>query len=263
MCLSLVQKDGVMSSIIYPFHTKVIISILVLICLIPLLFSLSDYKDRATETQTSDELTIREDDSTTAVIKKKIINSINRVVTPPITVFVISMLPIIELRGAIPVGINHFNLSPILVFLLSVTGNMVPIFFILLFFKWVTKIAERIPLLKKFLSWLIERTKKRSQVIEKYEEIGLIFFVAIPLPVTGAWTGSLAAYLLGLDFWKSILCILLGVLFAGLIVTSLSILGWLGAIIALTVLSLFLIHKLIVIGRKKMKRDKGVANGSI
>ena len=69
-------------------------------------------------------------------------------------------------------------------------------------------------------------------MIEKYEEIGLMFFVAIPLPITGAWTGSLAAYLLGLNLWKSILFIFLGVLIAGVVVSFLTSLKWLGAIIA-------------------------------
>ena len=109
---------------------------------------------------------------------------------------------------------------------------MVPIFFILLFFDFITKIFFRVPILKKLLEAIFRRTRKKGKIIEKYEEIGLMLFVAIPLPVTGAWTGSLAAYLFGLQFWKSILFIFLGVIIAGIVVTSLTLLGWLGAAIA-------------------------------
>jgi uncharacterized membrane protein len=69
-------------------------------------------------------------------------------------------------------------------------------------------------------------------MIEKYERVGLVLFVAIPLPITGAWTGSIAAVLLGMSFKKAILSIFLGVLIAGVIVTCLTLLGWAGAIIA-------------------------------
>ncbi|OQX70473.1 MAG: hypothetical protein B6D62_04960 [Candidatus Cloacimonas sp. 4484_275] len=142
------------------------------------------------------------------------------------------MIPIFELRGAIPIGILEYKLSPLEVFPIAIAGNMVPIFFILLFFDFVTRIFFKVPLLKKILEAIFRRTRKKGEIIEKYEEIGLMLFVAIPLPVTGAWTGSLAAYLFGLRFWKSILFIFLGVLIAGVVVTTLTLLGWIGAGIA-------------------------------
>jgi len=80
-----------------------------------------------------------------------------------------------------------------------------------------------------------------------YEEMGLVAFVAIPLPITGAWTGSLAAYLFGLKFWKSVFFIFVGVIIAGIVVTILSLLGWLGAIIALTVLLILFLRKAVKI----------------
>ena len=95
------------------------------------------------------------------------------------------------------------------------------------------KTLSKIKPLGKFFEWLFERTRRRgNRVIEKYEEIGLLALVAIPLPGTGAWTGALIAFLFGLDFKKSFLVISVGVFIAGVIVTCLCLLGWLGAIIA-------------------------------
>ena len=84
-----------------------------------------------------------------------------------------------------------------------------------------------------FFEWFFERTRQKgNELIKKYEEVGLLAFVAIPLPMTGAWTGALVAFLFGLDFKKSLLIITIGVFIAGIIVTCLCLLGWLGAIIA-------------------------------
>ncbi|NIA22765.1 MAG: hypothetical protein GWP03_01145, partial [Proteobacteria bacterium] len=97
---------------------------------------------------------------------------------------------------------------------------------------------------------------KRGKIIEEYKELGLMLFVAIPLPVTGGWTGSLVAVLLGLSFWKSLLYIFLGVCVASVIVTSLTLLGKLGAIIASVVLVLLIIISLIKIIIDKNEKNK-------
>lgn len=153
--------------------------------------------------------------------------------TPELAVFVTSMLPIIELRGALPIAINIFHMPWPKAFLISFIGNLIPVPFILWFLKPLVKILSRIPLLKRFFTWLFDRTRKKgNKVIEKYEEIGLLAFVAIPLPGTGAWTGALIAFLFGLDFLKSLLVIAIGVFIAGVIVTCLCLLGWMGALIA-------------------------------
>jgi uncharacterized membrane protein len=157
-------------------------------------------------------------------------------------VFLISMLPIFELRGAIPMGMHSYKLPIWKVVPISIAGNMVPIFFILLFFDFVTKICFRFAFTKKILEAIFARTRSKSAVIEKYEEIGLMIFVAIPLPVTGAWTGSLAAYLFGLSFWKSILFIFLGVCIAAIVVTFLSSLKWVGLAIAVIALIFIFVH---------------------
>lgn len=163
----------------------------------------------------------------------------------------ISMLPIFELRGAIPIGINYYKVNPFIVFLISITGNMIPIFFILLFFRFIENLLRKNKHTENLLEKIFTRTRKKSKIIEQYEELGLIMFVAIPLPVTGAWTGSLAAYIFGLNFWKSILFIFIGVLSAGIIVTLLSILGWIGAIIALSVLAILIVIKIINLIKKR------------
>jgi len=170
-------------------------------------------------------------------IKEKIKASIDKIETPDeIKVFLIAMIPIFELRGAIPFGMWEYKLPLWKVIPIALAGNMFPIFFILLFFNFVTKIFFKVPFLKRLLEAIFARTRRKTEVIQKYEEIGLMLFVAIPLPITGAWTGSLAAYLFGLKFWKSILFIFLGVCIAAVVVTLLSSLKWIGAGIAVAAL---------------------------
>ena len=153
--------------------------------------------------------------------------------SPELAVFLTSMLPVIELRGALPLAINVFNISWPKAFLIAYIGNLIPAPVILWLLGPVVKLLSKIEIFNRFFTWLFERTRKKSsKVIEKYEEIGLMAFVAIPLPGTGAWTGALIAFLFGLDFKKSLLIIAIGVLIAGVIVTTLCLLGWLGAIIA-------------------------------
>jgi len=143
------------------------------------------------------------------------------------------MLPIAELRLALPIGITVFNMPWYEAFGLSVLGNIIPVPFLLLFFDAVSKLVQKNKLGKRFIDWLLTRTAKKTGSIEKYKHLGLIVFVAIPLPLTGAWTASLAAYILGLKFSSSFFDIILGVIGAGIIVTALTLLGWWGAAIAL------------------------------
>lgn len=146
---------------------------------------------------------------------------------PPIAVIIfISMLPFIELRGSIPIAIFVYNMDWAEAFFLSVIGNMIPVPFILLFFKYVEKWLRRFSLFEKFFNWLYERTRKKSKSwVEKYGALGLIVFVAIPLPMTGAWTGSLISYLFDLKFTKAILWIFIGVVIVGIIVSAVCITG--------------------------------------
>ena len=186
-------------------------------------------------------------------IKDKLKASIDKIETPDeIKVFLIAMIPIFELRGAIPIGMLKYELPLWKVIPIALAGNMFPIFFILLFFDIVTKICFKVPFLKKILEAIFVRTRRKTEVIQKYEEIGLMLFVAIPLPITGAWTGSLAAYLFGLKFWRSILFIFLGICIAAIVVTFLTSLKWIGAGIAVATLIVVFVFNQIKKRRKKI-----------
>ncbi len=165
---------------------------------------------------------------TTAILELNIFNEL--------IVVILAATPISELRGAIPLAISSFEFTWYYAYLLAVIGNMIPVPFILLFLTAFTRLLSRFSIFKKFFDWLFERTKNKSDLIQKYKGIGLILFVAIPLPITGAWTGSIAAVLLGIGFKEAFFPILAGVLIAGVIVTCLTLLGWAGAIIAGTAL---------------------------
>jgi len=145
---------------------------------------------------------------------------------------IISALPVVELRGALPVAINLFHMPWYQAFWLAIVGNLLPVPILLLFLDSLAKVASRVEIGKRVVNWVFEHTRRRGKAIERYEKIGLTLFVAIPLPVTGAWTGSIAAFLLGLKFRYAFLSILSGVIIAGAIVTSLCLLGWIGAVIA-------------------------------
>lgn len=147
-------------------------------------------------------------------------------------VIIISALPIIELRGALPVAINLFQLPWYQALYLAIIGNMLPVPFLLIFFESLTKVISRTEKGKRLLDWLFKRTGRRTAIIDKYKSIGLMAFVAIPIPGTGAWTGSIAVFLFGLKFGRALLSIAAGVIICGAIVTALSLMGWLGAIIA-------------------------------
>jgi len=147
-------------------------------------------------------------------------------------VLLVAASPIAELRAAIPLAILTFDFPWYHALLLAIIGNLLPVPFILLFLDTATRLLSRAPLFKKWLDWLFERTRRRGKIIERYKRIGLVLFVAIPLPVTGAWTGSLAAVLFGVSFKYAFISIFAGVIIAGIIVTCLTLLGWAGAVIA-------------------------------
>lgn len=139
-------------------------------------------------------------------------------------VMIVGALPIFELRGAIPLGF-YFGLPLIKNFTLSILGNMLPIIPLMYLLNPVSEYLRRIPLWERFFDWLFERTKKKADVIQKYEALGLAIFVAIPLPMTGAWSGAIAASLFKIKFRYAFPAIFLGVIGAGIIVTLLCLLG--------------------------------------
>jgi uncharacterized membrane protein len=139
-------------------------------------------------------------------------------------VVIVSALPIAELRLAIPLGLS-FGMSLEKVFVLSVIGNSVPVAPILFLLAPVSQRLRRFKLWARFFDWLFERTKKKAQAVQKYEALGLAVFVAIPLPMTGAWTGAVAASLFKIRFRYAFIAVVAGVIGAGLIVSLLCALG--------------------------------------
>ena len=134
--------------------------------------------------------------------------------------FLCSMVPVIELRGAIPLGWAT-NIPWWLTYLLAVAGNMLPVPFILLLIRQVLTVMEKMPIkfVRAFAAWLRRKAEKNTDKIQRFGFWGLCFFIAIPLPVTGAWTGSLVAATIRMNFWRAMLSALLGVMIAGVIVT--------------------------------------------
>ncbi|MBR3966239.1 MAG: small multi-drug export protein [Clostridia bacterium] len=143
-------------------------------------------------------------------------------------VFICSMIPIIELRGAIPLGAG-LGMGLFETYFLSVIGNLIPVPFILLLIRAVLDFMKKIKCLRKIALWVEAKAEKHKGKIEKYAYVGLFLFVAIPIPGTGAWTGSLIAALMKMKFWKSFLWVALGVLTAGVIMSVISF-GVVGAI---------------------------------
>lgn len=133
-------------------------------------------------------------------------------------VFFISMLPIVELRGAIPAG-ALLDLPLWSNYLVSVVGNLLPVPFILLFIRHILAWMKTTKHFSKIALWLEEKAEKNVAKVMKYATFGLFLFVAIPLPGTGAWTGSLVAALLNMRMKYALPSILLGVLAAGVIMS--------------------------------------------
>lgn len=175
-----------------------------------------------------------------------------------VIIWIISMIPIIELRGAIPIaeglGLNIFLYYPI-----AIIGNMIPVPIIYLFARKVLEWGKNKKYIGKFFTWCIEKGEKGGEKLKQTAGnrgifFALLIFVGIPLPGTGAWTGTLAASFLNLDFKTSILAITLGVLLAGIIMSLgskfVSILGWPGLIAIITVIIVASITSVMIKKRK-------------
>lgn len=166
-------------------------------------------------------------------------------------VILISMIPLIELRGAIPVALSpaeleidcHFftlhgmNLPIFWSYVVCIIGNMIPVPFIFFFARKVLEWGADKPVIGKFFSFCLNKGHKGGQKLQEKAGKGLfwalLLFVGIPLPGTGAWTGTLAASLLDMDFKSSVIAVMLGVILAGVImgVLSLGVFGAIGAVL--------------------------------
>lgn len=148
-------------------------------------------------------------------------STLGQYISKEAVVFVISMIPLLELRGGLLVakmiGVPLLTAIPI-----CIVGNIIPIPFILLFIKQIFKWFKKVPLFEKIIVKLENRAMGKSDSIKRYEFWGLALFVGIPLPGTGAWTGSLIAALLEIDFKKAIVSELVGIAMATIIMSIVS-----------------------------------------
>lgn len=154
-------------------------------------------------------------------IVSSIVAGLSGKISKELIVFLVSMIPLLELRGSI-LAAGFMNMQFTSTFIVAVIGNMLPIPFILLFIKKIFAWLKTTKHFHKLPEKIEKKALSKSEQIEKYGYLGLFLFVAIPLPGTGAWTGSLLSVLFGMDFKKSLLAIFLGVLTAGLIMSLLA-----------------------------------------
>lgn len=146
-------------------------------------------------------------------------------IPPQLATVVLAMVPVGELRGALPVALTLYKLPVIEAMFWSIVGNMLPVYLLLVFFeKTAAWLQQHSPLADRLLQKLYDRTRhKLDGKVEKYGPWALTLFVAVPLPVTGAWTGSLAAFVFGLPKKQAFLAILAGVVIAAVIVTFVTV----------------------------------------
>ena len=175
-------------------------------------------------------------------------------------VFLVSMVPLIELRGAIPIAAG-MGLPFVQYYIIAIIGNMIPVPFIYFFARKILVWGADKPVIGNFFTWCLEKGKKGGEKLKATAGNSGIFwalllFVGIPLPGTGAWTGTLAASLLDLDFKTSILAVSLGVILAGVIMSLgskiVSIFGWPGVIAIITIILVAIILSIVL----KKKRNK-------
>ena len=138
-------------------------------------------------------------------------------------VLLLSAVPLIEQKGAIPLGINVYHISPITVFLLSFFGSLLPVPFVLICFNKIFAWLGKYKAFSGFYNLIDRKITKNKSKFQKFEEIALITFIAIPLPTTGVWTGTAIAAFLKLDFKRSVMCAVVGSFLCGLIITGLAV----------------------------------------
>ena len=146
-----------------------------------------------------------------------------RIVPPELVTLVLAALPVSELRGAIPYAMTVGGMGWQKAFVLSVIGNFLPVLPILLLLESVSNWLRRYPLWDRFFTWLFERTRRKGRLVERFEAVGLVLCVAIPLPVTGAWTGCVAALIFKIPLKFALPAIFCGILIAGTVVTLASL----------------------------------------
>ncbi len=153
-------------------------------------------------------------------MKQFLVNLASSHFSLPVSTVLLATLPVVELRGALPLALLWSDPLPVwIAFPLAVFGNMLPIPFIIWLLEPLTVLLRRWIWGERFVEWLFARTRRKGKNIEKYEFWGLVFFVAIPLPMTGAWTGAMAGHIFGLGKMKNLAACFLGVCIAGVVMT--------------------------------------------
>lgn len=140
-----------------------------------------------------------------------------------LTVLILAAIPIFEVRGSVPLGILYYHLSTSTVIVLSIIGSILPVFPLLWFLNTLTEKLRKIEIFDKFFAWLFAHTRAKSKLIEDLELVGLALFIAVPLPGTGVWTGTIAAYLLGLPWIPTFLAATIGTAIASFLVAAASL----------------------------------------
>jgi len=147
---------------------------------------------------------------------------LDNIIVKYLITFILGMCPIIEIRGAIPVGVG-LGLSYFESFVIGFIGNIIPIYFIVKHIGVIFKVLGKIKIFKKIIDWASDRATKKieeSERLQNYTALGLFLFVAIPVPGTGAWVGSLIANFLHVPLKKAWLPLVLGVITAGFIILA-------------------------------------------
>lgn len=134
----------------------------------------------------------------------------------------ISAVPVVELRGAIPIAIAVFKMSPLAALFYGILGSLIPVIPILFALEYLEPFLRRVSFFNTIINKVFEQTRSKSQIIKELELIGLIIFIGIPLPGTGVWTGTLAAYIFGLNKYLTLLATFIGTAVAGIIMVFLS-----------------------------------------
>lgn len=145
--------------------------------------------------------------------------------SPKILILLLGAMPVTELRAAIPIGILVLKQSVKAVFFFSVLGNILPIAPVYFLLDPMSKKFSNTRCMRRFFEWVFKRARAHAEIVERYETIGLMLFVAVPLPGTGAWTGAIIASLLRMRFIPAFLSVSLGVIIAAVIVTAFTLMG--------------------------------------
>ena len=145
--------------------------------------------------------------------------------SPELTVFLVSMSPIVELRGAIPLALNVYGLPLWSAYLLSVLGNFIPLVGIVVLARPISRfLSSRSSFFERFFSWLFSQARKKTEKLSRLgKNLTVIILTALPIPFVGGWTGALAAFILEIPLKRALVLLAIGVVLAGLIVTGLTI----------------------------------------